>query len=101
MRINFVRSGGFAGIPLKYEVNTESLNHDDAARWEQFVREANFFSLPQSVQPRSGGADRFQYAIEVIRGKQQHRVVTTDGSIPDSLQPLVKELLAAAKQRLI
>jgi hypothetical protein len=99
MRIKFIRSGGFVGVQLKYEVNTESLDREEAACWDQLVQEASFFSLPRSMHPVAPGADRFQYVVEITAGRQQHRVETTEESMPDTLQPLVHRLLAAARQK--
>jgi emfourin len=99
MQIKFMRSGGFTGMQMNYEINTDAVTTEEAGEWERLVDEAGFFGLPGAILPSMAGADRFKYVIAVTRGTQQHRVETADGAVPESLQPLLQRLVAAARPK--
>jgi hypothetical protein len=97
MRISFSRDGGFAGMRLATQIDTDSLLANDATDWEKLIRDANFFELPSSNQPEMAGADRFKYVVDVTKGNEHHRVEALDGAIPPSLESLIQQLLDAAR----
>ena len=59
MKISVTRSGGFAGITRRAEVDTSA--RDDAADWHDLVRRAD---LSGRGEP-TGRPDRFTYRIDV------------------------------------
>jgi hypothetical protein len=97
MRIEFTRSGGFAGIRLSRTFDTDQLPEEDARELEQLVDAANFFSLPETQQ--SGGADKLQYRISIERDGKTHTVQTDERAAPPPLTSLIKKLEAAARGR--
>src|SRR5512133_3946150 len=92
MRINFVRTGGFAGMRLETTVDSDTLPPDEAQVLQQELQQANFFALPSQLTGKSAGADRFQYEISVDTGGQRHTVQTGESSMPEALQPLIQHL---------
>ena len=99
MRIDFERTGGFAGIRVAITVDVDALPNPDAAALRKLVTDADFFNLTET---RAGKAipDGFQYSITIERDGQQRTVQVTDASIPDKLRPLVDDLsLRARSQR--
>ncbi len=93
MRIQFTRTGGFAGIRLGGTIDTSTLNPGEAQSLQQELDNAHFFELPTQL---SGGSsaerDRFQYEITVEDGGTKHTVVASESAIPGNLQPLVQHL---------
>lgn len=59
MRISVTRSGGFAGITRRAEVDTEA--RGDAAAWEDLVGRADLTDRGRAAGP----PDRFVYRIDV------------------------------------
>ncbi|MCC7445976.1 MAG: hypothetical protein IT324_01105 [Anaerolineae bacterium] len=100
MRIDFERSGGFAGMILRATIDTGDLPEADANDLRQLIEEANFFALPPTITSASG-ADQFTYRLTVIALVRQHSVEVSDGAAPDTLRPLLNRLttLARANQR--
>jgi hypothetical protein len=92
MRIDFERSGGFAGMRLSATVDSHSLDEAEISRLEQEIEEASFFELPAQIKTPAGGADRFQYRITVAINDQETTVEVDEAALPDSLRPLVKHL---------
>ena len=99
MRLHFERSGGFAGIPVRTDIDTALLAPADARSVEELVRAAGFFDLPE-VSPRSTRArDMFEYTLSVEAEGKRHTIRVGDESIPDALQPLIHHLLAVSRKR--
>lgn len=99
MQIQFVRSGGFAGLNLSATVDTDSLMPDEAQSLRDELNAAQFFSLPSTLEGSSLGADRFQYDITVDDAGRTHSVTVGEAAVPDSLQPLILHLERLAKTR--
>jgi hypothetical protein len=97
MRIEFTRSGGFAGTRLSRTFDTDTMPAEDARELTALVEAAGFFALPASL--RSGGADKFQYNITVEKDGKKHTVEADERAVPPALAPLVKKLEAAARSR--
>ena len=90
MRIEFTRSGGFAGMRVAKVLNTDVMPEAEALALKELVKSAEFFDLPESL--RSRGADRFQYDITIESDGRTHTVKADEGAIPPALAPLVKRL---------
>lgn len=96
MRINFERTGGFAGMQITKLVDTANLTGDEANQLRLLVDTANFFSLPATINSNTQ-ADRFQYQITVEDNGQKHTVVVSEQAAPGTLKPLLEWLMAAAR----
>ncbi len=99
MRIQFVRSGGFAGMRLAGTIDTSTLSRDEAQALQTELDNAHFFELPAQLSEGSstGGTgsperDRYQYEITVEDGGKTHTVVAGESAIPGNLRPLVQHL---------
>jgi hypothetical protein len=97
MKIEFERSGGFAGMRIQATVDTETLSAEAADELRAAVEAADFFNLPRKITARDEGADRFQYRLTVDAGQQKHTVETSDAGAPDALQPLLRRLTVLAR----
>jgi hypothetical protein len=98
MRIQFERAGGFAGIRLKTDVNTEQLPPEEAKSLEELVEKAQLNEARQA--PRRGGAmrDTFEYWFTIEDKGKQYSVRLTDETLPPSAKPLIVQLLALARK---
>ena len=102
MKINFERSGGFAGISAAVTVDYNSLSFDERNRLKSMVDDANFFKLSQDSPLPERGADYFKYkiTIEDEENKASHTIKTNDITMPSELRPLVKYLNGELKNKL-
>jgi len=96
MKINFERSGGFAGVKLVFSLDSDSLPADDAAVLKKLVEDVDFFHLPE---PGAGGGqpDGFQYAITVEQEGQQRTLRVSENMLSEKLRPLVNDLSMRAR----
>ncbi|SRR6266849_2829934 len=98
MRVEFRREGGFTGIPLTFELETESLAPEEAAALRELVEAADFFDLPAVISPPGLGADRFQYVLTLEENGKRHAVRTSE-PVPAALRNLIDFLVKFAKER--
>lgn len=99
MRIEFVRTGGFAGLRLAATIDSDSLPPEEVQQLQEALDSARFFTLPPQLYGEDEGMDRFQYEITVSDGERQHTVQAGDASLPESVQPLVHKLERLARTR--
>jgi 3-hydroxyisobutyrate dehydrogenase-like beta-hydroxyacid dehydrogenase len=97
MRVDFERTGGFAGMRTTATIDTETLPPDEARALNELVDAAGFFNLPATISSPSPGADRFQYKITIVAGGRQHTVETSDAAVPETLSPLLRKLMVLAR----
>jgi hypothetical protein len=89
MYIDYVRSGGFAGIRLAGSFDTEKLPPDQAATLVKLIEGAGFFRLSEQIKSSSQVPDQFEYRITFTSAEQTHSVVVDESVIPASLRPLL------------
>jgi hypothetical protein len=92
MKIQFKRTGGFAGMRKKYSLDTDTLPPGDKDRLLNQVRKADFFDLPGKFPVPERGADYFIYTIVIEDEGRTHSVEVSEPMLPDSLRPLVQSL---------
>jgi hypothetical protein len=97
MRIQFERTGGFAGMRVAATIDTDSLEPEAGRELQALVEAAKFFDLPAKAAASDAGTDQFHYTITVEAEGRQHRVEASDPSIPESLQPLLRRLTVLAR----
>jgi hypothetical protein len=97
MRIEFTRSGGFAGMRLNGALDTKDIPEAEALELKQMVEAADFFNLPESMP--SSGADAFHYKISIESGNKTHTVEADERAMAPALMSLVTRLVGAARSR--
>jgi hypothetical protein len=83
---------------MKTAVDEKDLAQDEAQKLRQLVEEADFFSLPNKIMPRSPQPDRFQYELRLEEKGRQHTVTVSEEAMPAKLKPLVNWLMERSRQ---
>jgi hypothetical protein len=106
IRVEFVRSGGFAGVQLRAVLDTTELTDSEAAELQRLVTTANLEAYENldagSEQVTSApvpGPDSFQYRLIITRGNIPQTFMFTEKTLPDELHPLIDRLLRHARRR--
>jgi hypothetical protein len=100
MKIDFVRTGGFAGLRLALTLDTAGLPADEAARIRLLVQESGYFELDGGFPPAAPAPDRFEYRLAIeSRTRGRHAVILPESSVTDRMRPLLNKLTALAMQR--
>lgn len=98
MRIEFERTGGFAGLTMRNVIDLDNLPQEDANRLRQLIEKSNFFKLPGSITSSAPGVDRFHYAITVKSDGRKHTVEVDEAALPSEMKPLLQWLTATASK---
>ena len=99
MRISFERTGGFANVPLRAEIDTTQMPANRAQELERLVEKARPFDQP--AQPQSMPVpDDLHYELKVEDGSRSHSFRTSDSAASDDLKMLFDFLGEEALKRL-
>jgi hypothetical protein len=100
VRISFERSGGFANIALRSEIDSAQMAPERAAELKRLVERACPFD--QSAQSHDSAAipDDFHYEITIEDAGQTHTVRISDAAATDDLKLLFDFLGSEALKKL-
>ncbi len=97
MKVQFVQSGGFVGAVKGCELDTASLDPDQAQELERLVRGSGIANSGESLSDT--GRDLQQYEITIEDGDQRIAVTLDDETLPQSAKALVGLLKKHARAR--
>ena len=98
MKIRIERSGGFAGIPLFNEMDTEELPLSLLHVAKKIIETKKISSLPTKSSPK-GSADHYTYKISIQDGTKLSVIECNQYDIKDDLKSLVKYVERNSKQK--
>jgi hypothetical protein len=98
-RLELVRSGGFAGLSLRAQVDTSAADEPEARWYDDALAGVDVSALAGAESPGSGspGADRFVYRLAVERDGHRHELTFGEQAVPEPLRPVVDRLVARAR----
>ncbi|MEP7199591.1 MAG: protealysin inhibitor emfourin [Chloroflexota bacterium] len=97
MRIQFERTGGFAGMKLTYSVDSDTLPADQAKQLNKMVDAAKLFDIIDPSGKAKPAADQFHYRLVVESAGKQKTITTTDTAASDNLHALLDWLTTKAR----
>jgi hypothetical protein len=95
LRIDFVRSGGFAGLTLETSVDTGELTPEERAETERLVSVVEAAEVPEGTRP---GVDRFQYDLTITRGSDSKHISVGENDLTPEVKALSDWLLERARR---
>jgi hypothetical protein len=98
-RIQFERTGGFAGIRFAADFELDDLPKDQAHQIIELLDDLDFDELPEQILGNSQVADGFMYSITLVTEKRKHTVTTSESAAPKKMEPLLEILTQIAKQQ--
>ena len=87
MKISYRRTGGFAGMVISFDIDTDTLTTEEAEEIQALVDRADFFELPKSIPSNQQGVDQCQYKLTI-----EHTIEVGDSAVPETLLPLLDKL---------
>jgi len=99
-RINFERTGGFAGIRIAAEIEIDELPEDKKGEILALFDKMNFDELPEKLSGKMPIPDEFVYSITIESDGNEHRIFSGESSLPDEMQPLLEILTGLAKKQM-
>ena len=97
MRIDYERTGGFAGMRLAAQIDTAALPADQARALQDSIEAAHFFDLPARIPAAPEVADQFHYHVAMEAEGKQHTVDVGEASASPALQELLQQLTVLAR----
>ena len=102
MRIQFERTGGFAGMKLVGAFDSESLSAAEARQLSKMIESAQLLDWPEQDGAKlTQGADQFQYKISIEIQSRQRTIMVNDGNAPEAVLPLLDWLTDKSRQTAI
>ena len=92
MKISYRRTGGFAGMVMTFDIDTNILPAEETEEFEELVDSADFFDLPEEIPSTAPYADQFQYELTVETGRREHTITVGDSAVPEELWPLLNKI---------
>lgn len=95
MKIKFRQSGGYAGLIMGCELDTNLLSPEEATKLQSLVEQSDIF---QTKSDRSENtADLINYEITIETKAAKHQVRFDDLTLPEKVLPLLDYLQSQAK----
>src|SRR5436305_1641849 len=92
--IELERSGGFAGITLRTDVDSSKLDTASSTELERLADAIDFGKAP-SAEP--GVPDSFQYHLVAEHGSERHDLTLGESQLSPPLKELVEWLMQRAR----
>ncbi len=96
MQIVFERTGGIMGRKVSVSLNLDEMPTDQSTTLKRLIDESDFFVLEDSPI-KTSQPDEFIYTITITTRTIEHKIRTSDSSVPEALRPLLNELAAHTK----
>jgi len=90
MKITFSRTGGFANIPVKVELDSDNLPQDKADELKNLIQKLKPFVVQDN---KASGADMHQYELDVEEDGEKHHLSTSDNSATEDMFSLFEFLM--------
>ena len=86
VRVGFRRQGGFAGIAIAVDTDSDKLPRDQSEMIRALV------TGPDSPPIVPGEPDRFTYELRIDDGRHRRVLQWHETDVPESVRPLIAEL---------
>lgn len=98
MIIQFERSGGFTGIPLRATIDVDQLADEEKHPLVDLIQMVDFFGLPATFETSKPAPDRFHYRLTIQDANRRHSIEASEPNVPDQLQPLINQVARLARK---
>ncbi|WP_339377709.1 protealysin inhibitor emfourin [Merismopedia glauca] len=95
MKIKFRQSGGYAGLRIGCELDTNLLPPEEATKLQSLVEQSDIF--PTKSDRSENTADLINYEITIETKEGTHQVTFDDLTLPENIIPLLDYLQDRAK----
>jgi hypothetical protein len=99
MKITVERSGGFAGMLMRSQVDSSQLSPQDSQELQGLIDAVHFFDLPPQVKIKGAGADRFQFTITVEDGGKRNSVTGSETDLPEGVTALIHRVTMISRNQ--
>jgi hypothetical protein len=95
MKIKFRQSGGYAGLRMGCELDTNLLSPEEATKLRSLVEQSHILQTKSARSENT--ADLINYEITIETKEAKHQVTFDDLTLPENVLPLLDYLQSQAK----
>jgi len=99
-KIQFERTGGFAGIRLAASIELDELPDDQKKEILDLLDELDFEELPEKLSDKMPIPDEFVYSINVEADKGEYKLLAGESALPDKMPDLIEILERITKRQM-
>jgi len=99
-RVQFERTGGFAGIRFAADFKPDDLPNEQSKELFDLLDDLDFDDLPEQLLGEGAVPDGFNYTVTVETSKWKHTVITGESSAPEKMQELLQLLNRIARNQM-
>jgi hypothetical protein len=96
--VDFERSGGYSGIPVRVVLNAKFMNSKESTRMKRLLDKSGILKLqtPEPINKRL--ADQFYYQITIETKDRKYAIAFNEHQLTPELRLLVRYLQQSAMQ---
>lgn len=95
--IDFERSGGFTGIPVRVILSDKLLDPDELEEIQSLIESSDFLMLKSDTGPDKSFPDQFLYRISIETPSFSHTIMVYEQEVTSDLRPLIVFLSGKAR----
>ncbi len=95
--LEFERTGGFTGIPVTVQIDSDKLSSEEVLRLKRLIEESGILTLDNAEESAESRADAFHYLIIIQDSTHTYKVVLPEVSVSEKIQPLIRYLQRKAR----
>lgn len=99
MKIYLERTGGFTGIPLHIELDTQNLEPAQGEYLAAALDAANFFDLPVRTVPSQETPDQFHYMLIIENSERVHAINASESELPEEMRNLIRYIIRLGRKK--
>lgn len=96
--IHFERSGGFAGLITKVDIDSKDLSIEEQKNLEKLINNSGILTREEKMNMQNPMPDQFQYTFNIRYDHKQLNLILTEEQVTDKIRPLIKYLLRKARE---
>jgi hypothetical protein len=97
--IDFERSGGFTGIPVRVILSNQLLSQDELDEIQRLIESSDFLRLKSEGRSARSLPDQFMYRITVETSNYRHSIAVYEQEVTTGLRPLILFLSEKARSK--
>ncbi|HYE73281.1 MAG TPA: protealysin inhibitor emfourin [Blastocatellia bacterium] len=97
MKIVCERTGGFAGLTLRAEVDSAELSASELRKMEKLIKEAKLFDQPAKTE--GSMPDQYQYDLTIEDEGRTHSIQTNDTAVSEETLELIDWVIKKAREK--
>lgn len=98
IKIDFERTGGFAGIILHTTVDSNELSQEETNKLKELLYNSELMDFIAENEEKTAYPDQFSYRLTIQTGNRTYSYYLQENQVPQTARPLIRYLTAKARK---